>query len=231
VLRNIKTITKRRLRLGSQSGFTLPELTMSIVVLGIIVVGMLGVFTNFLVITTRSNLSLDLAVDSQSLLRSLSEELRYGAGVRQSNINPPSDSWNTSNANFVIITTIPVVDGNNNYIIDTSTGKPYLNEHVYFKQGSELYRRILVPSPNPTGNTKKSTCPASIASSSCPADTKLADYMNSMDFELYDQDNNLTTTASSARSIKITLTLSRDTYGEPVSMTNSIRTTLRNNFQ
>jgi type II secretory pathway pseudopilin PulG len=223
----------RQLR-SSQAGFTLAELNMSILLISIITLSILGIFTNFLVTTTRNNVSLDMAVDSQSLLRSAAEELRYGGGVRQTNTitdaNAPTGGWNTSNTTFVIIVAIPALDASDEYIINPDTGYPYLNELVYYKQGSTLMKRALAH-PSATGNTLKTSCPAVSANASCPADRKLAENVSAMVFTLYDQDDAITTNALLARSVKINLTMSRDTFGAPLVMENSIRTTLRNTLQ
>src|SRR4029453_11116135 len=101
----------------------------SITLMGIISVSLLAIITNYFVTITRNNLMIDMTVDSQNLLRSAVEELRYGAGVRDPNTisdpNGPGGGWNTSNANFVIIIAVPAVDSNRDYIIDSSTGSPY----------------------------------------------------------------------------------------------------------
>jgi prepilin-type N-terminal cleavage/methylation domain-containing protein len=213
-------------------GFTLPELMVSISLIAIISVSLLAIITNYFVTITRNNTMIDMTVDSQNLLRSAVEELRYGAGVRDSNtITDPNSpgGWNTSNANFVIIIAVPAVDGNRDYIIDTSTGSPYINELVYFKQGTVLYKRTLA-NPSATGNSLMTSCPQALASASCPADKKLHANVNDMVFTLYDQDNNTTVDPLLARSVKIDLLMYRDTFGTPLTLDNSIRTTLRNTF-
>lgn len=214
-------------------GFTLVELNLSIVILGIITISLFAVFTNFLVLITRNNVLMDMTTDSQSLLRTVVEELRYGAGVRQNNTitdaNAPVGGWSTSNSNVVIIVAVPALNSSENYIIHSDTGEPYLNELVYFKSGSVLYKRILA-NPSALGNTLKTSCPASMSSSTCLPDRKLTDNVSSMVFTLYDQDNAITSNALLARSMKIDLSLQRDTFGSPLIVDNSIRITLRNTF-
>ncbi len=216
----------------NNAGFTIVELLISIALIGIIAVSLLAIITNYLVLITRNNILVDMTVDSQNLLRVTVEELRYGAGVRQTNaIADPSapSGWNTSNTNFVIIIAVPALDSARNYIIDTATGNPYNNELVYFKQGSVLYKRTLAH-PDAAGNILKTSCPAASASPSCPADRVLNEATKDMAFTLYDQDDAVTTDALLARSIKIDLVLERDTFGDPLVLNNSIRTTLRNQF-
>ena len=228
VLGNIKQRLKT-----DQKGFTLVELNMSIVVLGIILIGILAVFTNYFAQLTRNSITLEMTTDSQNLLRTVVEELRYGAGVRQTNTisdpNAPGGNWNTSNANFVIITAVPAIDSNDEYIIDPLTGEPYINELVYYKLGDTMYKRTLAH-PDATGNTYVTSCPEASASPSCPADIKLISSVNTMSFVLYDQDDTVTTDPLLSRSVIINLSMQRETFGSPLTLDNSIRTTLRNTF-
>ncbi len=215
-----------------EAGFTLVELNITMSMMALLAIGFLAIFSSFIVTISRTNHSIEMTNQSQNLLRAFVEELRYGAGVRQTNaISDPNNAggWNTGNANFVIITTIPALDSAKNYIIDSDTGEPYLNEYVYYKQGSFLYKRTLAD-PGAIGNQLKTSCPPVSASASCPADAKLAESLQSIVFSLYDQDNGSTTNPLLARSVKIDLILEEDTFGSPLIFENSIRTTLRNTF-
>lgn len=222
-----------RLTRLNNRGFTLVELNLSIAIMAIIAVSLLAIITNYLVLITRTNTIIDMTVDSQSLLRTAVEELRYGAGVRQTNTitdaNAPAGGWNTSNANFVIIIATPAADSDRNYIIDTSTGSPYMNELVYYKSGRTLYKRILA-NPSATGNSLTTSCPPASATASCPADRKMAENVDNMVFTLYDQDNAVTTDPLQARSVNIAVFMEKDTFGEPLTFDNSIRITLRNTY-
>lgn len=217
----------------NQAGFTITELIISISLLAIVSVSIMTVFINYFVIITRNNIIVDMTSDAQNLLRSTTEELRYGAGVRQTNsivdANSPVGGWNTSNSNFVIIVAMPATDASGNYIIDPLTGSPYNNELVYFKSQAKLYKRTLA-NPNAAGNRATTSCPASIATIGCPADKQLIDYLNDMNFTLYDQDNGVTTDPLLARSINIDLIMQRETFGQPLVLNNNIRITLRNQF-
>lgn len=214
-------------------GYTMPELAISIFIFSILVVAFFTFVSDYFILAVRNNDSIDMTVSSQNLLRSTVEALRFGDGVRQSNTisdsNAPAGGWNTSNTNFVIIIAIPALDSSRNYIIDSSTGSPYMNELVYFKSGNSLMRRTLA-NPSALGNSLATTCPASIATPSCRADVDLADYFSSMSFTLYDQNAAVTADPTLARSIKIDLTMSRTVFNKVISLSNSIRVTLRNNF-
>ena len=216
-----------------EHGFTIVELTIVISVTSIIAVVFLGVITNFFVTITRTNELADMTVNSQNLLRTTVENIRFGNGVETTNTitdpNAPSGGWNTSNTSFVIVIPVPALDSSKNWIIDPNTGSPYMNELVYYKSGTSLYERILA-NPNATGNALNTSCPASAATTSCRADPLLATYVSSMSFTLYDQDNAQTSDPTIARSVYITLTMQRNAPISPLSLSTNIRVTLRNRF-
>jgi len=225
VLVNIK-------RLNSK-GFTVVELNIAIAVSAVLAVSFLTIFTTFLVTATKTNQSILLTSNSQTLLRSMVEELRYGGGIQYQNLidDPNSDEppggWNTSNAKTVIITAVPALDAANQYIIDATNDKPFYNEYVYYKQGNTLYKRTLA-NPNAPDNKSVTSCP--VATAGCPADRKLIETLDSMVFTLYDQDDILTADPLLARSIGINLALKKKVIGETLVFDNSIRVTLRNVF-
>lgn len=218
---------------GGQAGFTLVELMVSVTLMGIIGVVFLGLTANYFVIITRNNELAEMTVNSQNLLRTTVENIRFGDGVRQTNQisdpNAPAGGWNTNNSSFVIVIAVPALDSSHNYITDPGTGSPYMNELVYYKAGTNLMERKL-KNPSASGNTMVTSCPANLASSSCPADTQLAAYVSSMTFSMYDQDGVSTSDPTLARSIKINLTMERNAPGEPLDLNTSTRVTLRNRF-
>lgn len=218
---------------SAQQGFTLVELLVSISLVGILMISVMAVTLNYFVVITRTNIRVDLTNDSQNLLRSTVEAIRYGAGVRQNNTitdpNEPVGGWNTSNSAFVIIIAVPAEDSSGQYIVDPGTGEPYNNELIYYKSGTVLYRRIL-KNTSAAGNVAVTSCPPASAGPGCPPDAKMLEYLNNMVFTLYDQDDAVTADPVLARSVRINLSMVRDTFGTPIVINNSIRTTLRNVF-
>jgi prepilin-type N-terminal cleavage/methylation domain-containing protein len=214
-------------------GFTLPELTIGISVASILFLGFLVAISDYFVLITKNNASIDLTTSSQNLLRSTVDTLRVGDGVRQTNSisdpHAPLGGWNTSNSNFVIVIATPALNSSHNYIIDPDTGTPFINELVYYKSGSSLMKRTLA-NPAAIGNSLVTSCPPNLANSSCPADKDLADYFQSMSFTLYDQNSAVTSDPALARSIQISLSMKRVIFGSPISLDNSIRVSLRNSF-
>lgn len=219
--------------LRSQAGFTLVEMTVAVSVMAIIGVVFLGIVANYFVVISRNNELAEMTIQSQNLLRTTVENIRFGDGVRQTNQNPdanaPTGGWNTSNSSFVIIIAVPALDSSKQYIIDPNTGSPYMNELVYYKSGSTLMERILA-NPSASGDTLHTTCPSNLVTSTCTADPTLANYVNSMTFTLYDQDAVQTSVATNARSVAINLSMQRNAPGNPITVSNNIRVTLRNRF-
>ncbi len=83
----------------------------------------------------------------------------------------------------------PAVDSNKNFIMNGTT--PYDNEYVLYLDGSlgELLLRTIANSAA-AGNTATSSCPPSLASSSCPADKLIAQNINSIDTRYFSRTGN-----------------------------------------
>lgn len=215
-----------------QAGFTIPELIVAISVFAILMVGLLYIITNFYTVIIRNGNMTDMTVASQNFLRATEENIRYGAGVRNTNQIPDANEpagWNTSNTDFVIIIAVPAVDSDSEYIIDSLTGAPYMNELVYYRSGNNLMQRTLAH-PSASGNTERTSCPPASASASCPSDRQLLENLDSIGFVFYDQDDIATIDPLLARSVEINLTLEKDSFGDPLTLDNTIRVTLRNRF-
>lgn len=218
---------------NNQGGFTLVELSVTMTVFAIMATGLIAVLMSFYASMMRNSVIADMTATSQSFLRTTVEHIRYGAGVRQNNLltdpNSPAGGWNTGNTNFVIVIAVPAETASRDYIIDPSTGKPYQNELIYYKSGKTLMQRTLA-NTSAVGNRTKTSCPPASATTSCPADKQLLNKLATISFTFYDQDNDLTTDPTLARSVAIDLTNTVDTFGQPLNLSNNIQVTLRNTF-
>lgn len=210
-------------------GYTIVELITVMVVLGIILVPLSIITINFMGAMLAQNEEAKLATESQILLRSITEELRTASSVRPSatlpDTNAPAGGWNTSNSSLILIVSTPALDTNRKFIPDPLTSLPMQNEIIYFAEGNTLYRRRLADTAA-VGNTTTSTCPTGITG--CPADSKLTQHFQDMQFVLYDQDDVVTTDISKARSIMMTVKMIKPTFGRDVTFTNNMRMTIRN---
>jgi type II secretory pathway component PulJ len=215
----------------NQTGVTLVEL---LVVIGMASMLLLSFFTVSIYMygdTIRGSLYAQLSGESQTILRSVVEDLRQSSAIHTTNKNPdsnaPGGAWTTSNSNLILIISTPALNSSNNFILNPDTGYPYENEIVYFVSGGRLYKRYLANSAA-TGNTRKTTCPAASASSSCPPDILMSSNFKDLNFVFYDQDDSVTTDISQARSIKLLIQMQRKTYGKTLTFDNTIRITMRN---
>jgi len=215
-------------------GFTIVELVIAVVVAGILVATLLTVTFSFYGNSIRNSTQSRLAVESQNILRTIVEELRVSSGVRGSNTitdpNGPGGGWTTSNASLVLIISTPVMDSSNQFVINSSTGDPYQNEIVYYANNKTLYKRYLANVSAP-GNQFKTSCPIALATAACPADVVLSRRFKTMTFVFYDQDDAITTTLANARSVKMTIDMIQNAFGQTIEFTNNIRMTMRNSLQ
>lgn len=83
----------------------------------------------------------------------------------------------------------PSVNSSKNFIYNGAS--PYYDEFVLYLNGStkQLLLRTLA-NPNATGNAKKTSCPASNASASCPADSIVADNVTAVSTRYFSRSGN-----------------------------------------
>ena len=214
-----------------QQGMTMVELLVAISIATILASVILAINLNFFGNVAQSQITSELAVESHFVLQTMIEDIRLADAIASSNTlsdsNSPAGGWITSDSGNILVIDSPATNSSNDVIYDASTGYPYRNELVYFISGGALYRRTL-KNTAAAGNTAVTTCPAAIASSSCPADKKYTTYISDMTLAFYDTDNAVTANPSLARSLKVGLTLNRKSFGKPIVFNNSIQTTLRN---
>ena len=208
----------------------------ALAIIGVLTGTLIGIYFILFNSSVRENYQARLAVESQGILRSIVEELRISAGVRatsfpDANVIGGAPTWSTNNANLVLIIETPATDVDGNVLHNTSAGTPYMNQIVYFANGGKLYKRYLADT-NATGNRYKTSCPLTIASSTCPADALLSEHFKTMSFQFYDQDNALINQTSGditkARSIELDIDMEQKTFGMSVDYNNKIRMTMRN---
>ena len=214
-----------------QKGFTITELMVAFGVAAILTVVLFTISITLYGDTLRQQATAELAIESQTVLRRIVEDARTADAIHNTNLlsdaNAPSGGWQTSDPNNVLIIAAPAIDSNRQIIYNSSDGFPYENEVIYFSQGTNMYRRTLKETAA-SGNTAYTTCPAALATATCPADNKLSEYLSNLQFVFYDINNNVTTLASETRSVSITVNMERKVYGRTITFSNTVRTTLRN---
>jgi type II secretory pathway pseudopilin PulG len=216
---------------NKSAGFTITELVLSITVAGILAVILFTATFYYYVNAAQTEASTNLALESQSILTQLTEDMRLADSIASTNTitdsNGPGGGWVTSDPSNIIIIENPAVDSSRNIIYNSSTGSPYRNELVYFVSGTNMYKRTLANS-SAVGNTAKTTCPKASASSTCPPDRLFSENVNSITFTFYDASDSTTANAASARSVSLSVNLAKKSFSKNITLSNSTRVTLRN---
>jgi len=215
----------------SEKGFTITELVISITVASILALVLFAATFYYYVSAAQSQAAADLALESQTILTQLTEDIRLSDAIASTNAlpdpNAPTGGWATSDPSNILIIESPTVDSNRNIIYNNNTGDPYRNEFIYFQSGTTMYKRILANS-SATGNTAQTTCPANKANSSCPPDRLFSANVSNLSFTFYDASDNTTSNATQARSVSLEVDMAKKVFGKNVTLTNTTRVTLRN---
>lgn len=220
-----------RTRRHKDHGFTLVEVIISITVAGIMTGVLFLVTFRFFANAIQSQQTAELALESQTLLSQMVEDLRLAAGVGAINeltdSNQPSGGWQTSDAGNVLLITTPAIDVSRNIIYDSSTGFPYQNEIIYFIANRTMYKRTL-KNTAATGSAATTSCPAATATSTCPADRVFSTNIDDLRYTMYDSNNTVTSDPTVARSVEMSVDLSKKVFGKTISLSNTMRVTQRN---
>lgn len=215
----------------NSKGFTLPELVISVTVAGILTMVLFAATFYYYVDTAQAETATNLALESQTILTQLTEDIRLADSIAGTNAiadaNAPAGGWVTSNPSNIIIIENPAVDSSRNIIYDNNTGFPYSNEFIYFLSGGKMYKRVLANSAA-TGNTVTTTCPPDKVTPTCPADRLFSDNASNLSFTFYDSTGTATSDATKARSVALTVNMAKKSFGKNVTLSNSTRVTLRN---
>src|SRR6266404_2434007 len=156
-------MTKRQ----NSDGFTITELAISITVAGFLAAILFITTFYYYANVLQSETSSELALESQTILAQLTEDIRLADAISSTNAitdaNAPVTGWVTSDPSNIIIIENPAVDSGRNIIYNSNTGFPYRNEFIYFTNGTSMRKRVLANS-SAVGNTAVTTCPAAQSS-------------------------------------------------------------------
>jgi type II secretory pathway component PulJ len=217
----------KRLNTG---GFTVVELAISVVVTGILMVAVFYFMTNGLVDYTSNLKHSELLNSAQVGFDVVTNDIRLSANAdtanRWADTNAPSGdySW-ASNSDTLVLAKAAENSSGDIIFSDPAEYISYKNNVVYFLQGSNLYRRVIAGPVS--GNTAKTTCPASSATDTCPADKVVLENIDSLTFR-YADEQNATVTPDDARSVEMTAKLEDKAYGQTVTVTYTTRMVFRN---
>lgn len=186
------------------NGFTLVEVLVVSPVMMLSIMLILSFMFNAFVDMSAKSAQLELDSDAQLALFTVRDDImfaNYFAGTVQPDANDPNKSggWNAINDNALILSEASYTANRQSqnrelvYIkdspnpcgsIDDGQNAFSTNTLIYFVENNTLYLRVIIPDQlnNCLSTYRKQTCPASVATPDCPADSVIA--TNVKDFSL-----------------------------------------------
>lgn len=219
--------------LKDEHGFTLVETIIALSITAILAFAVMNFMVDGIVNFSQEQTRSDLLNETHSALDIINNDVRLSANADENNRwqdnnapGAPSDllSWQ-SNANTLVLAGA-VEDSSNNIVFqDPSQYISYKNNYIFFVQNGILYKRTLAAPV--AGNTAKTTCPAALATSSCPADRQLASNVSVFTVK-YINGEGAEVQPADARSIEVTLTLNVRKFKSDLTETYTTRMVFRN---
>lgn len=215
------------------AGFTLIELIITMVLIGIISLTLPNFIATWLQASTLAQARSDLLTNAETALDTIGQDIRLSGAADQNNrwADPnapgaPGDqySWQSTSTTLVLATAAEDSAGN---IIFSDPSK-YISQkdnEIYYLSGTTLYRRTLASGD--ANDAAKTTCPPSIATSTCPADKTIATSVTSFSVQYFDA-NEQQVTPPNARSINLSITMQTTQNGHPISASYNTRMVFRN---
>lgn len=214
----------------NSSGFTLVELLITCILIGIMGVVIAGFMTSWLSGYSETNARTNLLDNAESALDTITADIRLSGSADTNNRWPDPNGpggnqygW-ASNSSTLVLAKI-AVDKNNNVIFSDPNDYITLKDNeVYFVSGGTLYRRTLA-----SGNSDDiavTTCPPP-GTASCPADQVIATGVTNFSVQYYDANENQVAPAD-ARSINLDLTLAAQSGSQSITASYNTRMVFRN---
>lgn len=224
----MSAITQKHHRI---TGFTLVEVIISMVILGILSVAMVSAVTLWLGQYSSGSARQKLTTNVQVALTRISDDVRRSHtllaenSVSDPNAPSPPSKWVTSDSLLVLAQTPRNASGDGLYS-DTVNYTGTADSIIYYQRNGELFRRV-VPA-NYTGNVNLPliTCTPQ-SSGGCPADSKIASGVSLVRYTYLDKDNSATTNASLTKVVKIELELTTQQSSQTITAKNSTTIALR----
>ncbi len=214
-------------------GFTLIETMIAMTVTAVLIGVIITFMTNSIAQYAKTGARSGLLNEAQVGLDIIGDDIRLSGNADANNRipddnapNAPSDtlSWQSDQDTLVLATAVE--DSNKNIIFaDPVLYISEKNNNVYYLNNGSLYKRTLAS--NVSGNSAKTTCPASVANQNCPEDKKLLSNVQTFTVSYYDAQNQ-EVTPTNARSIELYVKLQKQEYGQPISVEYSTRMVFRN---
>ena len=230
------TLSTTRHKNNTQAGFTLVELIVGMAVTGLLSIAIVSLIVVWLQQYAVNAFRNTMTLDTQTVIRNLNDDIRNSTKLLATNaVSDPNapvspGSWVSNSTQLVLAQTPRNSAGAGLYTTpSTYTGTP--NSIVYYLQSGALYRRVVpVGTPAATYGTNIAlplvTC-VSAAAGGCPTDQKIIGNIKTLSFTYYTNTGAITTTAASAKSVVVTISLEQQKLGQTITTTNSARMTFR----
>lgn len=214
----------------AQGGYTLVELLVTMILIGILSIGIVAFFTGWAQIESLAQSRSDLLTTAENALDTITNDIKLSGSVDDNNrwadTYAPGGSYGWTSGSQVLVLAKIATDSSNTVIYsDASKYITQKDNAVYFLSGKTLYRRTLKSSS--ANDAAVTTCPAADASASCPADTVIATGVSNFSVSYYDASENIVA-PSSARSVQLSITITSSVGGRPASATYATRMVFRN---
>lgn len=217
----------------NQKGFTLVETIIALSVTSLLIFLIINFMTNSIVEYARAGARADLLNEAQIALDIISNDTRLSGNADQNNriLDPnapsaPSNEFSWSSDSDTLILATAVEDSNGDIIFaDPALYISEKNNNVYFLSNGTLFKRTLAN--DVAGNTANTSCPASQASATCPADKPLLENVGQIQIRYFNERNEEVEPAN-ARSIEMYVKLDKVVYGQSISVEYTTRMVFRN---
>ena len=213
-----------------QAGFTLVELLVVMIVMGILSLTLANFVVTWLQASSASQERTALLTDAENALDNVGADIRLSGSVdtnnRWADTYAPGGSYGWQSGSQTLVLAKIAVDSSNNVIFsDQANYITQKDDEVYYLSGTTLYRRTLAS--DSSNDAAVTTCPAVDATKTCPADTVVATGVSNWAVTYYDLNNNVVT-PSDARSVQVAITLSAQVNSQTVSTSYTSRMVFRN---
>lgn len=214
-------------------GFTLVETIIALSVTSVLIFLIINFMTNSIVQYAITEARSTLLNEAQSGLEVIGDDIRLSgnadANNRWQDANAPGApdnllSWASASSTLVLATAVENADGDVIFA-DPAQYISEKNNNIYFVQDRKLYKRTIASDVE--GNTVRTTCPASQATATCPADRQLLENVETFTVRYYNAQNN-EVTPTDARSIELYVKLQDTKYKQVVSTEYTTRMVFRN---
>lgn len=215
------------------AGFTLIELIITMLLIGILFLTIPNFVANWLEASSIGSARNDLLSNAETALDTASDDIRLSGAADDNNrwadANAPSSpsnnySWQSNSTTLVLARA--AVDSSNKVIFsDPANYISQKDNEVYFLSGSTLYRRTIASTDS--NDAARTTCPSALATATCPADTVIATNVSAFSVQYYDANENQVT-PSSARSVQLAITITKQQNNHALTASYSTRMVFRN---